>query len=145
MKLLLLALTLTACAPAVVQSQPPVVVVVPPAPATAPAPVPAPVVVVVPPASLPTGPLVTLDATAVTVTLVDQTLTIALAPNVSGAWVRLVLPDGSISPVTQSPGCACLGLGGASAHSFAVTFLAGLSVETSTSPLGPWIPAARTQ
>ena len=141
MKLLLLALTLTACAPAVVQSQPPVVVVVPaPAPVVTP---PAPVVL--PPASLPTGPLVSLDATAVTVALVDQTLTIRLTDDAVGAWVRLVLPDGSISPVTQSPGCACLGLGGASAHSFAVTFLPGLSVETSTSLLGPWIPAACTQ
>ena len=137
MKLLLLALALTACAPAVVQSQPPVVVVVP-APVQPPP-------VVLPPASLPTGPLVTLDTTAVTVALVDQTLTIRLTDDAVGAWVRLVLPDGSISPVTQSPGCACLGLGNASAHSFAVTFLAGLSVETSTSPLGPWIPAARTQ
>ena len=132
MKLLLLALALTACAPAVVQSQPPVVVVVQPP-------------VVVPPASLPTGPLVTLDATSVTVTLADQTLTIRLTDDAAGAWVRLVLPDGTVSPVTESPGCACLGLGGNSAHQFSVTFLPGLSVETSISPLGPWIPAARTQ
>ena len=142
MKLLLLALALTACAPAVVQSQPPVVVVTP---APAPLPVPAPVVVVVPPASLPTGPLLVLDSTAVTVTLQDQVLTIRLTDDAVGAWVRLVLPDGTVSPVTQSPGCACLGLGGASAHSFAVSFLPGLSVETSASPLGPWTPAARTR
>ena len=140
MKLLLLVLALTACAPAVVQSQPPVVVVTP-----APLPVPAPVVVVVPPASLPTGPLLVLDSTAVTVTLTDQTLTIRLTDAAAGAWVRLVLPDGSVSPVTQSPGCACIGLGGNSAHQFSVTFLPGLSVETSTSPLGPWTPAARTR
>lgn len=140
MKLFLLALALTACAPAVVQSQPPVIVVTP-----APLPVPAPVVVVVPPASLPTGPLLVLDSTAVTVTLQDQVLTIWLTDDAAGAWVRLLLPDGAVSPVTQSPGCACLGLGGNSAHQFSVTFLPGLSVETSISPLGPWIPAARTR
>ena len=129
MRYLLLALALTACAPAVIQTQPPVVTVPP---------------IVAPPVPAPPGPLVTLDASALTVTLQGQVLTVRLTDDVAGAWVRLVFPDGTVSPVTQSPGCACLGLGGNSAHQFSVTFLPGLSVETSVSPSGPWIPAART-
>jgi hypothetical protein len=155
MKYLLLALALTACAPAVIQSQPVPVVIAAPAPVVtvppvvvpAPVPVPAPIVVIpapVVPASLPTGPLVTLDASQVTVTLADSTLTIKLT-DPAGTWLRLTLPDGSESGITDNGACHCIGLGGASAHLLNVGFLAGLSVFTSPTLDGPWTLAAKTQ
>jgi hypothetical protein len=156
MKYLLLALALTACAPAVIQSQPVPVVVVAPAPVVtvppvvvpAPVPVPAPIVVIpapVVPASLPTGPLVTLDASVLTVTLKDSTLTIKLTDDAKGTWFRLTLPDGTASGITDIGPCHCLGLGGASAHLLNVSFLAGLVISTSPTLDGPWTVAARTQ
>jgi hypothetical protein len=133
-----LALTLAACTvPAVVQVQPAPVVIAAPAP-----------VVTVPPvipASLPTGPLVTLDSSAVTVTLAANVLTIQLAPSMTGTWLRLTLPDGSESGITDNGACHCIGLGRASAHLLNVSFLAGLSVFTSPSLDGPWTLAAKTQ
>ena len=146
MKYLLLALLLTACVPAVVQTQPPVVIVTP-APVVVAAPrviVPDPVPVIIP-ATLPTGPLVVLDASQVTVVLSGNTLSIALAPDVTGTWLRLTLPDGRESGITDNGACHCLGLGGASAHLVAVTFLPGLTVSTSSSLDGPWTVAAMTR
>jgi len=119
---LLLALALTACAmPAVTQTQP------------------APVVIVAP------APVVTLDASAVTVTLADSTLTIQLAPNVTGTWLRLTLPSGAQSGITDANACHCIGLGGAGAHVIEVSTPVGLSVYTSPSLDGPWTLAARAQ
>ncbi len=155
--IMLAMLALTACAPAVVKAQPPVVtppvVVVVPAPvipASVPAPVPAPVVSVLPSSApmilpLPVGPLTVLDASQVTVTLADSTLTIALAPNVSGTWLRLTLPDGHESGITDNGACHCTGLGGNGPHLLNVGFLAGLTVLTSPTLDGPWTVAARTQ
>jgi hypothetical protein len=136
MKCLLLALALTACAPAVIQAQQPVVIVAP-----------APVVTVSPviPASIPTGPLVTLDASVLTVTLKDSTLTIKLTDDAKGTWLRLTLPDGTASGITDIGPCHCLGLGGASAHLLNVGFLPGLVISTSPTLDGPWTLAARTQ
>jgi hypothetical protein len=137
MKYLLLALALTACTvPAVVQVQPAPVVIVAPAP-----------VVTVPPvipAGLPTGPLTTLDSSAVTVTLAANVLTIKLT-DPAGTWLRLTLPDGSESGITDFGPCHCIGLGGQGPHLLNVGFLAGLSVVTSPSLDGPWTVAARTQ
>jgi hypothetical protein len=137
MKYLLLALVLSACTvPAVVQVQPAPVVIAAPAP-----------VVTVPPvipASLPTGPLVTLDSSAVTVTLAGNVLTIKLT-DPAGTWLRLTLPDGSESGITDNGACHCIGLGGVSAHLLNVGFLAGLVISTSPTLDGPWTLAARTQ
>jgi hypothetical protein len=153
----LLALVLSACAmPAVVQVQPAPVVVVAPAPVVtvppvvvpAPVIVPAPVVVIpapVIPASIPTGPLVTLDASVLTVTLKDSTLTIKLTDDAKGTWMRLTLPDGKESGITDVGPCHCLGLGGASAHLLNVSFLPGLVISTSPTLDGPWTIAAKTQ
>jgi hypothetical protein len=143
MKLLLLALALTACAmPAVVQVQPAPVVIVAPAPVVTLPPVTAPIVLSTP-VPLPTGPL-TLDSSAVTVTLAANVLTIKLT-DPAGTWLRLTLPDGSESGITDNGPCHCIGLGGVSAHLLNVGFLAGLSVFTSPSLDGPWTLAARTQ
>ena len=148
-KLLLLSLTLlSACAMPALQQQP--VVVQPPAPVVSVPPVPAPVVLSTPvplpaPVPVPVGPLTVLDASQVTVTLVNSTLTIALAPNVSGVWLRLTLPDKTDSAITNFGACHCIGLGGQGAHRIDVDFLAGLSVYTSASLDGPWTLAATTQ
>jgi hypothetical protein len=139
-----LALTLAACTvPAVVQVQPtPVVIVTPVPPVTVP-PVPAPVIV---PVSLPpAGPLVTLNASAVTVTLAANVLSIRLTDDLAGTWLRLTLPDGSNSGITDFGPCHCIGLGGNGTHLLNVSFLPGLSVLTSSTLDGPWTVAARTQ
>ncbi|GGR00385.1 hypothetical protein [Deinococcus ruber] len=131
--LLFAALALSACAPATTQqaSSPPV---------TAPAPS-------VPVVSVPVqtaAPLTVLDVSAVTVTLDESELTIRLNPDVPGIWLRIVLPDGSISPVTVSPYCGCLGLS-AQLPSLILTFLPGLSIQTAPTLDGPWTVAATTQ
>ena len=139
MKYLLLAfaLALTACAPAVVKTDPPVVIIVPPVIIPPP---------VIPPATIPAGPLVVTDASQVVTTLVKDVLKIELTPGVLGVWLRLTLPDGTPSPVTDTNGpCHCLGLGGASAHEISLTFLPGVLVSTSPSLDGPWTPAALTR
>ncbi|WP_407540452.1 hypothetical protein Q0M94_03375 [Deinococcus radiomollis] len=151
---LLLALALTACTvPAVVQVQPaPVVVVAPAAPVPPPVvsvpPVAVPVILSTPtplPAPVPIGPLTILDASSVTVTLADSTLTIALPPNVTGVWLRLTLPSGAQSGITDAGACHCIGLGGQGPHLLNVGFLAGMSVYTSPTLDGPWTLAATTQ
>lgn len=146
-RFILLALALTACAmPAVTQTQPVVivapapVVTMPPVPVTAPAPI-----VLSTPVPLPAAPLTILDASSVTVTLSDSTLTIALAPNVTGTWLRLTLPSGAESGITDSGVCHCTGLGGEGPHLLNVGFLGGLTVLTSPTLDGPWTVAARTQ
>ena len=150
MKYILLALALTACTPMVIQQQPaPVVIVAPPPVVTLP-PVEVPPVLAVAPvvavlAAVPPAPLVISDASQVTVTLSDSTLTIALSPNVTGTWLRLRLPSGAQSGITDANACHCIGLGGSGAHLLNVGFLAGLSVYTSPSLDGPWTLAARTQ
>ncbi|GGR39734.1 hypothetical protein [Deinococcus ruber] len=128
--LLLAALALSACAPATTQqaSSPPV---------TAPAP-PVPVVSV----PVQTAPLTVLDVSAVTVTLDESELTIRLNPDVPGIWLRVMLPDGSISPVTVSPYCGCLGLS-AQLPSLKLTSLPGLSIQTAPTLNGPWTVAAQ--
>ncbi|WP_407538864.1 hypothetical protein Q0M94_11855 [Deinococcus radiomollis] len=152
--LLALALALTACAMPAIQQQP--VVIQPPAPALSVPPVVTLPPVVVPPvlavapviavlAAVPPAPLTILDASSVTVTLADSTLTIALAPNVSGTWLRLTLPHGIESGITDANACHCIGLGGQGPHQINVGFLAGLSVYTSPTLDGPWTLAATTQ
>ncbi|GGR19012.1 hypothetical protein [Deinococcus ruber] len=130
--LLFTALALSACAPAVMTqaSSPPI---------TAPAP-PVPVVSV----PVQTAPLTVLDVSAVTVTLDEFELTIRLNPDVPGVWLRVLLPDGSVSPVTLSPYCPCLGLS-AQLPSLKLTFLPGLSIQTAPTLDGPWTVAANTQ
>ena len=148
MKYILLALALTACTPMVIQQQPAPVVIVAPAPVVTLPPVevpPAPVIVPVSLPPVPAGPLTVLDASQVTVTLSDSTLTIALAPNVSGTWLRLTLPSGAESGITDSGACHCIGLGGEGPHLLNVGFLAGLTVLTSRTLDGPWTLAAHTQ
>ncbi|WP_407543766.1 hypothetical protein Q0M94_28605 (plasmid) [Deinococcus radiomollis] len=151
---LLLALALTACAMPAIQQQP--VVIQPPAPALSVPPVVTLPPVVVPPvlavapviavlAAVPPAPLTVLDASQVTVTLADSTLTIALAPNVSGVWLRLTLPHDIQSGITDTGACRCIGLGGQGPHLLNVGFLAGLSVYTSPTLDGPWTLAATTQ
>ena len=141
-KLLFLSLTLTACAMPTIQQQP--VVVQAPAPVVSVPPVAAPVILSTPMA-LPVTPLTIVDASSVTVALADSTLTIALAPNVSGVWLRLTLPHGVESGITDTGPCHCIGLGGQGAHQIDVGFLTGLSVYTSASLDGPWTLAATTQ
>ena len=142
MKYLLLALALTACAPPTLVQQP--VVVEAPAPVITVPPVAAPVVLSVP-VPLPATPLTILDAYAVTVTLVNSTLTIALTDDAQGTWLRLTLPSGAQSGITDSGACHCIGLGGQGAHLLNVSYLPGLSVSTSPSLDGPWTLAATTQ
>jgi hypothetical protein len=87
-----------------------------------------------------------MDASAVTVTMTDANLTIKLTEDAQGAWVRVLLPDGTVSPATLSPAGAFLGLGGLSAHRIDLSFLPGLRIETALNPTaGPWTLAARTQ
>ena len=136
MRLLLLALVLASCAPTVIDTgpatgtlPPPVTVILPP-----------PVVIL--PATL---PVTVLDEKAVSVTLTDGVLRVALADGVTGIWVRLTLPGGQESAVTDNGACHCLGLGGASAHEIAVVFIPGLTVSTSASLDGPWTVAATTR
>ena len=83
-----------------------------------------------------------LDSSAVTVTTDGQSLTITLTT--AGTWLRLRLPDGSVSPITVSPTCQCIGLGGQGPHALAVGWMAGIIVETAQSLDAPWTPAART-
>ena len=149
-RLLLLSLALSACAmPAVTQQQPAPVVIVAPAPVVTLPPIAAPVVLSVPvplpAAPVPTGPLTILDASQVTVTLADHTLTIALTDDAHGTWLRLTLPSGAQSGITDSGSCHCIGLGGNGPHLLNVSFLAGLSVYTSPTLDGPWVLAATTQ
>jgi hypothetical protein len=149
----LLAFTFSSCAPQIITTKTVVtptvnpvdakpVTVVPPAPAPVIVPsavVPVPVIVPV------TGPLNVLDSSILTVSLTGGTLNIELNDNVKGTWMRIKLPDGTISPVTASPGCECLGLGLASSHGVNVSFLAGMSIETALDRTGPWIVAAYTK
>ncbi|GGR11339.1 hypothetical protein [Deinococcus ruber] len=137
MKRLLLcaALVLCACAPATLTqaSSPPIPITAPPPPIP---------VVSVPVSVVPS--LVTTDASQVTVTFDDQELTIRLNPGVPGIWLKVVLPDGSVSPVTVSPYCPCLGLS-AQLPSLHLSFLPGLSIQTAPTLDGPWTVVATTQ
>jgi hypothetical protein len=132
MKAILLALALTACtvpaqAPAVTPTPSPVTVTPDPAP-------------VIP---APTGPLLVLDSSGVTVTLENKVLKIELTS--APVWMRIKLPDDSISPITVSPYCGCLDMHAGGLTILKVDFLKGLTVETSTSTSGPWTVAAKTQ
>ena len=106
---------------------------VPPTPEPLPAPV------------LDLPPLLLLDDSKVTTTLADRTLTVELAPDVAGVWLRLTLPDGRQSGVTDHGACRCIGLGGNGPHRLAVLNMPGLTVLTGLTLSGPWTVAATTQ
>lgn len=151
-RILLPVLFLTACSAPISVPLPPVVTDLPvPVTTTPPAPEPQPPVLQ-PPAPSPTPepvpappPLLVLDESAVTTTLEDSRLTVQLAPEVSGVWLRLTLPDGSESGVTDHGACRCVGLGGDGPHRIVVLNLPGMTVLTSPTLDGSWTVAARTQ
>jgi hypothetical protein len=88
--------------------------------------------VVTPPA------VVVVDTSPVVATIANGTLNIQLRDAAIGTWVRLLLADGSVSTVTTSPYCQCLGLGGQLTQ-INVKSLPGLKVEYSDSQTGPWL------
>lgn len=147
-RFILLALLLSACAPAVVKADPPVVIVTPPVPVVSPAPVaappvPAPVVTV----PAPLNPrLDILDASFVTVTSPDEkTVTVTLTQLGTPVWLRVRLPNDTISEVTTSPAGAFIGLY-AALPTLSLKYLPGLSVEVATNLVtADWVVAAKTK
>jgi hypothetical protein len=83
-------------------------------------------------------PVVVVDTSPVVATIANGTLNIQLRDAAIGTWVRLLLADGSVSTVTTSPYCQCLGLGGQLTQ-INVKSLPGLKVEYSDTQTGPWL------
>ncbi|WP_407543289.1 hypothetical protein Q0M94_26310 (plasmid) [Deinococcus radiomollis] len=98
-----------------------------------------------PPAPVQVAPLVVVDTSVLTVTLDSGKLTIRLTDEERDTWMRLVMPDGSISPVTTRPNCDCIGLNRHTLRMLNLAFLAGMRVESSDTMTGPWTLAAWTQ
>jgi hypothetical protein len=138
--LLLLTRALTACAPGMTQ-----VTQAPVRPQAAAVTVTPPVPVIVPGTVEPEAPLTITDASAVTVTLAHNILTIALNPDVPGIWLRLTLADGRGSPITDNGPCHCIGLGGSGTSQLALSNPVGLTVLTSVNLNGPYTEAAHTR
>ena len=90
-----------------------------------------------------TGPgLILTDTSLVTTELEAGTVMIKLSNDDVGTWLRLILNDGSVSPITVRPGCACIGLGGDGPHSVRFGAVSGTRVEVSRLIEGPWMLAA---
>lgn len=104
----------------------------------------------VPPAPLsvpsPSPMIVQLNRTDIVVVQSVQNsrviVTVKLADENKGAWVRLMLPNGDVSPITKSPAGDFIGLGGNSAHQFAFDYLSGVKVQTSPDPAQPFVTVA---
>jgi hypothetical protein len=112
----------------------------PPIPTPTPAPQPTPA-----PAPVPIAPLSVVDSSVLTVTLNAGVINIRLTDLNRDTWMRVVLPDGSVSDVTTGPYCACLGLDRHLVSTINIGFLPGIRVEFSDHTEGPWKLAVTTQ
>jgi hypothetical protein len=113
-----------------------------PAPLISPAISPAPLHASVP--SLPVAPPFGLsvgDESSVTVVSGFGVLNIKLSPGKAETYMRLILPSGTVSPVTTGPDCECIALY-SGLKEIRVSVVSGVKVETSDSKNGPWNLAA---
>ena len=106
---------------------------------------PSPEAPIIPPAA-PTYWLTVLDVKKVisSYDLSSKVIRIQLSDPVVGAWIRLMLPSGEISPITKCPAGDFLGLGGNSAHELAFNYLAGCKIQVADDPQGVWRTVAFT-
>ena len=95
-----------------------------------------------PPAPATGSALIVADTSLVTTSLTAGTVSVQLTNDGVGTWMRLRLKDGSVSPLTVSPTCACIAMGGNSPHVVRFGALPGVRVEVSRQMHGPWILAA---